>query len=84
MFCEPLSGWRQVTRGRGGPRSIGPWKWRTLLERAMPTCEKVILVCDNLNTHTKGAFYEAFEPEQGPRDRPPHWSSATRPSTAVG
>jgi hypothetical protein len=22
----------------------------------------VILVSDNLNTHTKGAFYEAFEP----------------------
>jgi hypothetical protein len=21
-----------------------------------------LLVCDNLNTHTKGAFYEAFEP----------------------
>ena len=23
----------------------------------------MILVCDNLNTHTRGAFYEAFEPE---------------------
>jgi len=22
------------------------------------------MVCDNLNTHTKGAFYEAFEPEK--------------------
>ena len=22
------------------------------------------MVCDNLNTHTKGAFYEAFPPEQ--------------------
>ncbi len=25
---------------------------------------KVILVSDNLNTHTKGAFYEAFEPKR--------------------
>jgi hypothetical protein len=25
-------------------------------------CECVTLVLDNLNTHTKGAFYEAFEP----------------------
>ena len=25
---------------------------------------KVTLVCDNLNTHTKGAFYETFEPER--------------------
>jgi hypothetical protein len=24
----------------------------------------VTLVCDNLNTHTKGAFYEAFEPHR--------------------
>ncbi len=24
----------------------------------------VTLVCDNLNTHTKGAFYEAFEPDR--------------------
>ena len=28
---------------------------------------KVILVSDNLNTHTKGAFYEAFEPERARR-----------------
>jgi hypothetical protein len=26
--------------------------------------KKIILVSDNLNTHTKGAFYEAFEPDQ--------------------
>ena len=26
--------------------------------------EKVILVCDNLNTHSKGAFYELFPPAQ--------------------
>ena len=24
--------------------------------------EKIILVCDNLNTHSIGAFYETFEP----------------------
>ncbi len=24
----------------------------------------VIVVCDNLNTHTKGAFYQVFEPER--------------------
>ena len=27
-------------------------------------CEKITLVCDNLKTHTKGAFYEAFEPDR--------------------
>ena len=29
-----------------------------LLEGRYAACVKVILVCDNLNTHTKGAFYE--------------------------
>lgn len=33
-----------------------------LLDSRYKRCEKVILVCDNLNTHTKGAFYEAFKP----------------------
>lgn len=35
-----------------------------LLEGRYADCEQVILTCDNLNTHTKGAFYEAFEPER--------------------
>ena len=35
-----------------------------------PRAEKVILVCDNLNTHTKGAFYEAFEPSRARRVGP--------------
>ena len=35
-----------------------------LLDGRYQACEKVILVCDNLNTHTKGAFYEAFPPDQ--------------------
>ena len=33
-----------------------------LLEGRYAGCEKVTLVLDNLNTHTKGAFYKAFEP----------------------
>ena len=33
-----------------------------LLEGRYAAGEKAILVCDNLNTHTKGAFYEAFPP----------------------
>jgi hypothetical protein len=35
-----------------------------ILEGRYADCDKVILVCDNLNTHTKGAFYEAFDPER--------------------
>ena len=32
-----------------------------LLRTRYADAEKVTLVCDNLNTHTRGAFYEAFE-----------------------
>ena len=35
-----------------------------LLDTRYADCETVTLVCDNLNTHTKGAFYEAFPPEK--------------------
>ena len=33
-----------------------------MLEGRYADCPKVTLVCDNLNTHTKGAFYEVFKP----------------------
>ncbi len=33
-----------------------------LLEGRYAGCDKVTLVCDNLNTHPRGAFYEVFEP----------------------
>ena len=33
-----------------------------LLEGRYADCEKITLVCDHLNTHTKGAFYQVFEP----------------------
>lgn len=64
MFCEPLSGWRQVSvRDR---RTKVDWAQEVeeLLRTRYASAEKVILVCDNLNTHSKGAFYEAFEPEK--------------------
>jgi hypothetical protein len=35
-----------------------------LLTGRYAEAKKVIVVCDNLNTHTKGAFYEVFPPEQ--------------------
>jgi hypothetical protein len=64
MFCEPLSCWREVhVRPR---RTKVDWaiEVEQLLRTRYARAEKVILVCDNLNTHTKGAFYEAFSPEQ--------------------
>ena len=36
---------------------------REVLEKNYPNTKKVILVCDNLNTHALGALHETFEPE---------------------
>ena len=36
----------------------------SLLRTRYQSAERVILVCDNLNTHTPGAFYEAFPADQ--------------------
>ncbi len=35
-----------------------------MLEEHYPEAEKVVLVMDNLNTHTPASFYEVFPPER--------------------
>ena len=64
MFCEPLSGWREVHVEKQRTKVDWARQVAELLQTRYARAEKVILVCDNLNTHTKGAFYEAFVPEQ--------------------
>lgn len=62
LFCEPKTGWRRVTvRPR---RTKVDWAREVadLLGTRYAAAAKVVLVCDNLNTHTAGAFYEAFDP----------------------
>lgn len=64
MFTEPLAGWREVAVRETKTKLDWAHEMAHLLEGRYADCQKVILVCDNLNTHTKGAFYEAFEPER--------------------
>lgn len=64
MFAEPLAGWREVAVRERKTKIDWATEMARLLEGRYASCEKVILVCDNLNTHTKGAFYETFEPER--------------------
>lgn len=64
MFSEPLAGKRYVSvRAR---RTKIDWALEVdhLLQTRYAYAEKIILVCDNLNTHTRGAFYEAFPAEK--------------------
>ena len=62
MFCEPLAGWRQVCVRERRTKVDWAQEMESLLQTRYRSVEKVVLVCDNLNTHTKGAFYEAFKP----------------------
>lgn len=64
MFAEPLAGFREVIVRKTKTKVDWAISMAQLLEGRYANCEQVILVCDNLNTHTKGAFYEVFEPER--------------------
>ena len=61
MFAEPLSGWRKVSARPRRTKVDWALEMEELLRTRYADVEKVKLVCDNLNTHTRGAFYEAFE-----------------------
>jgi hypothetical protein len=60
VFAEPLSGWRDVRVREQRTKVDWAREMASLLRARYAEAEKVILVCDNLNTHTMGAFYEAF------------------------
>ena len=66
IFCffDPIRGWRRVSVCDS--RTAVDWaeQVRVLLEEDYPEAKKVKLVCDNLNTHTMAALYEAFPAAQ--------------------
>jgi len=64
MFCEPLSCWRAVHVRPQRTKIDWAIEMEELLRTRYADAERVILVCDNLNTHTRGAFYDAFPPEK--------------------
>jgi hypothetical protein len=55
MFTEPLRSWRKVNVRRRKTKKDWAEEVRELLEVGYPKAKTVILVCDNLNTHTYGA-----------------------------
>ena len=62
LFCEPLAGWRRATARPRRTKADWAREVAELLEGRYADCERITLVSDNLNTHTRGAFYEVFEP----------------------
>lgn len=67
LFTEPLAGWREAEAKQQRTRKDWAEKIKWLLDEQYPDAQKVILVCDNLNTHNVPSLYEAFEPEEALR-----------------
>lgn len=67
LFTEPLAGWREA-HGLSR-RTAVDWasqiKW--LADEVYPHAEKIVLVMDNLNTHTIASLYKSFPPAEAYR-----------------
>lgn len=63
MSCEPLAGKRMAKITERKTRRDWAQFLKELAE-LYKNAEKIILVMDNLSTHTPGSFYETFRPEK--------------------
>lgn len=64
MFTEPLGQWREAHAlpHRTSEDWASQMKW--LIDDVYSDAEKIVLVMDNLNTHTTASFYKVFSPEE--------------------
>lgn len=67
MFFEPLAGQRFVTVTERRTKIDWAQVVRELVDRHYPKAERIVLVLDNLNTHSLGSLYEAFAPAEAER-----------------
>ena len=61
VFTEALRGWRKVSVRQRRTAVDSAEEVKVLLEEEYPDAEKVILICDNLNTHKYASLYKAFQ-----------------------
>lgn len=67
MLFEPLAGWRSVKATERRTRLDWAELIRELCDVHYPDAKKIVLVMDNLNTHSGASLYEAFEPAEARR-----------------
>jgi hypothetical protein len=67
LFTEPLTGWRRVDAQPQRTAKKWAYQVKELLNDDYPEAQKVMLVCDNLNTHNTASLYETFEPAEARR-----------------
>ncbi len=67
LVCEPARGWRHVLVSDQRTRLDWAWCVRDLVDVHYPAAERVVLVLDQLNTHSPASLYEAFSPQEAKR-----------------
>jgi transposase len=67
MLFEPLAGWRRVKVTERRTAKDFAQIIQELVDVHYPHAEQIVLVMDNLNTHTLGALYETFPPAEARR-----------------
>ena len=67
LACEPLRGWRRVKATARRTKSDWAYFIRELVDVHYPQADRVVLVMDNLNTHTPASLYEVFPPAEAQR-----------------
>ena len=66
-LCEPLLGTRQLTVTDHRTREDWAWLVKDLVDVRHPQADKIVLVLDQLNTHSPASLYEAFPPAEAKR-----------------
>jgi hypothetical protein len=66
-FVEPLGGWRQTRVTERRTRVDWAMALRDLVDGRYADAKIIVLIMDNLNTHTLGSLYEAFPPAEARR-----------------
>jgi len=64
LAVAPHLGWRSVQVTGHHRRDDFAHALRVLADQAFPEAERIVLVLDNLNTHTAGALYATFPPTE--------------------
>lgn len=64
IWAEPLRGWRRASAEPTRTRTDWAHGIERLLTVDYPDATKVVLVMDNLNTHSIASLYQAFSPEK--------------------
>lgn len=67
LAFEPLSGWRHVVVTDHRRRLEWASFIKALVDERYKHAEKIVLVMDQLNTHSQASLYEAFKPAEAKR-----------------